>query len=97
MSSSLMVNCHTSGRVLLSSKARHPNITTTIIKDKNSVSKVKIEDASFHADALSFEYSSENTGMKAADKAPSPKSLRKRLGILKAKTKAELNAEVPNR
>ena len=97
MSSSLTVSCHTSGRELLSSKARHPNITSTIIRDKNSVSRVKMVDASLHADALSFEYSSEKTGMNAADRAPSPKSLLKRFGILNARTKAELNAEVPNR
>ena len=97
ISSSRTVSFQTSGSELLSCNAKQTNITNTIMKDKNSVSMVKMEDASFHADALSFEYSSEKTGMKAADRAPSPKSLLKRFGILKARTKAELSAEVPNR
>ena len=48
------------------------------------------------ADALeNFSDKDEKTGIKAEDKAPSPKSLRNRLGIVKPMINAELKALAP--
>ena len=96
-SSSFNVRYQTSGRVAVLMTTRHISMTTAMIKERRTVKSVKMVDANFHADFLSFSYASENRGMKAADRAPSPNNRLNKFGILNANTKAEPSADVPNR
>ena len=60
------------------------------------MSNVPTRCASFHAAAdPSFSFVSIKRGMKAAERAPSPKRRRKRLGRVKATKKAEASKLVP--
>jgi hypothetical protein len=60
-----------------------------VIKTKRTKVRLKMELANFQGSFL-FTRCSVNTGMKDTDSAPSPKILRKRLGITKARKKTSL-------
>ena len=71
-------------------------IPIRVMRRRSSVSNVPTRWASFHAAAVpSFSLVSTKRGMKAEERAPSPKRRRKRLGRVKATKKADASKLVP--